>query len=85
MFWGVFFDKISFPGQTVNFGLYHVLHILKAIVAAENLSYLKTLFEHPTRRQIFAITVGRICQLNLTLRFLLQGNVAGRALFLPLC
>ena len=33
------------------------------------MSYQKrTLFEHPTRRQIFANTVGRICKLNLTLR-----------------
>ena len=44
-----FFDKISFPGQKVNFGLYHVLHILKAIVPAYNLSYQKRNFEHPTR------------------------------------
>ena len=48
-------------------GLYHILHILKAIVPADNLSCQKTIFEHPTRRQIFANTVGRICKLNLTL------------------
>ena len=29
---------------------------------------IKTLFEHPSRRHIFANTVGRICKLNLTLR-----------------
>ena len=52
-------DKIIFPGQTVNFGLQHVIHIVKAIVPAVNFSYvLKALFEHPTRRQIFANTVG---------------------------
>ena len=67
---GVFLDKISFPGQTVHFGLYHVLYILKAIVPADNLSYQKRIFEHPTKRQIFANTVGRICKLNLTLRLM---------------
>ena len=45
-----FLDKISFPGQTVHFGLYHVLHILKAIVPADNLSYQKGSFEHRMRR-----------------------------------
>ena len=54
----------------VHFGLYHVLHILKAIVPADNLSYQKRIFEHPTKRQIFANTVGRICKLNLTLRLM---------------
>ena len=49
-----------FASQTVHFGLYHVLHILKAIVPADNLSYQKRSFEHPMRRQIFAYTVGRI-------------------------
>ena len=39
--------------------------IVKAIVPADNFSYQKT---HPTRSQIFANTVGRICKLNLTLR-----------------
>ena len=29
----------SFPGQTVNFGLWHVIHILKAIVPAVDFSY----------------------------------------------
>ena len=37
-------------------------YILKAIVPADNYSYQKRSFEHPTRRQIFANTV------NLTLR-----------------
>ena len=60
MLLGVFLDKISFPGQAVNFGLKHVIHILKAIVPADNLSYQERSFEHPTRRQIFANTVGRI-------------------------
>ena len=63
LFLGVFLDKISFPG--------HVIHILKAIVPAHNLSYQKRSFEHPTRRQIFANTVGRMCILNLTLRHIL--------------
>ena len=58
MFLDVFFDKISFLSQTVNFGLQHVIHILKALVPADNFSYQKTLFQHPTRRQIFANTVG---------------------------
>ena len=38
------------------------------MVPANELSYQKRIFEHPTRRQIFANTVGRICELNLTLR-----------------
>ena len=46
----------------------YVVHILKAIVPADNLSDQNRSFEHPTRRQIFANTVGRICKLNLTLR-----------------
>ena len=33
-----------------------------------HLSYLETYFEHPTRRHIFANTVGRVCKLDLTLR-----------------
>ena len=61
---------MGFPGQTVHFGLYHVLHILKAFVLADNLSYQKKSFEYPMRRQIFANTVGRICKLNLTLRLM---------------
>jgi len=55
-----FLDRTSFPSQTVHFVLYHVLHILKAIVPADNLSYQERSFEHPTRCQIFANTVGRI-------------------------
>ena len=55
-----FLDKISFPSEAVHFGLYHVLHILKAIAPADNLSYQERIFEHPARRQIFAHTVGRI-------------------------
>ena len=38
------------------------------MVPANELSYQKRIFEHPTRRQIFANTVGRIWRLNLTLR-----------------
>ena len=34
-----------------------------------HLSYLETYFEHPTRRHIFANTVGRVCRLDLTLRY----------------
>ena len=63
-----FFYKISFPSQTVHFGPYHVLHIMKAVVPADNLSYQERSFEHPTRRQIFANRVGRICKLNVTVR-----------------
>ena len=33
-----------------------------------NFSYEKKLLERPTRRHIFANTVGRICKLNLALR-----------------
>ena len=33
-----------------------------------HLSYLETYFEHPTRRHIFANTVGRVSKLDLTLR-----------------
>ena len=65
---GVALDKISIPGQTVHFAIAYVIHILKAIVPADNLSYQKRIFEYPTRRQIFANTVGRICKRNLTLR-----------------
>ena len=35
-----------------------VIHILKGIVPAVNFSYQKTLYEHPTRRHIFANTFG---------------------------
>ena len=52
-----FLDKIEFPGQTVNFCLQHVLHILKAIDLMVHLSYQETFVEHPTRRHIFANTV----------------------------
>ena len=47
LFLGVFLDIISFPGQTVNFRLNHVIHILKAIIPAVNLAYLYTLYVHP--------------------------------------
>ena len=52
-FLGFFFlEIIDFPGQTVNFCLYHVLHILKAIDLTANLGHLESLLEHPT--SIFA-------------------------------
>ena len=41
-------------------------------VQADNLSYQKRIFEHPTRRQIFANTVGRICKPKLTLRHIFR-------------
>ena len=43
----------DFPGQTVNFCLKHVTHILKAIGLTVNLVYLGTLYVHPVTRQIF--------------------------------
>ena len=36
--------------------------VVTTIVPADNFSYQKESFEHPTRRQIFAYTVGRICR-----------------------
>ena len=54
LFLGVFLDKISFPGQTVDFRLQHVTLIWKAYASAVNLSYLETILMHPTRRQSFA-------------------------------
>ena len=48
-----FFDKISFPSQTVNFCLSRVIHILKAIVPAVNFSFLKQFF---SRGVIFLLT-----------------------------
>ena len=53
LFLGVFFDEISFPGQTVNFRLQHVIHIWKAMTLGYNLAYQEIISVHPTRRQIF--------------------------------
>ena len=50
-----------FPGQTVDFHLKHVIHILKAIGPEVNFSYQSSLLEHPTRRQNFAITLQPHC------------------------
>ena len=54
LFLGVFLDEISFSGQTVDFRLYHVMHIWKAYASAVNFSYQETILVIPTRRQIFA-------------------------------
>ena len=54
LFLGVFLDKISFPGQTVDFRLYHVIHIWKAMTLSYNLAYQEIISVHPTKRQIFA-------------------------------
>ena len=62
----VFWEKIEFPGQTVEFCLYHVLHIVKAIDLTVNLGHLESFLEHPT--SIFANKVGGVCKLDLTLR-----------------
>ena len=47
------------PGQTVNFCLQHVTHILKAIGLPVNLVYLGTLYLNPVTRQIFRNIVVR--------------------------
>ena len=67
-FWVFFLEKKSFPGKTVDFNLYHVLQILKAIGPEVNLSYQSSLLKHPTRRQNFAKTVDPLCAHYLTLR-----------------
>ena len=50
----------------------HIWHAKNAYLVyldlTVHLSYLETFFEHPTRRHIFANTVGRVCKLDLTLR-----------------
>ena len=46
---------IDFPGQTVNFCLKHVTHILKAINLTVHLVYLGTLYVHPVTRQKFRL------------------------------
>ena len=66
-------------------------HIWRAKICAKNaylvyldltvhLRYSETFFEHPTRRHIFANTVGRVCKLDLTLRhtsspFIREGSI----------
>ena len=54
LFLGVFFDEISFPGQTVDFCLEHVIHIWKAMALIYSLAYQEIISVHPTMRQIFA-------------------------------
>ena len=49
-----FLDEISFPGQTVDFSLQHVVHIWKAMALSYNLVYQEIISVHPTRRQNFA-------------------------------
>ena len=68
LFLGVFLEKKSFPGKTVDFHLQHALQILKAIGPEVNLSYQSSLLKHPTRRQNFANTVDTLCAHYLTLR-----------------
>ena len=64
-----FFGKKSFAGKTVDFNLYHVLQILKAIGPEVNLSYQSSLSKPPmSRRQNFANTLQPHCALYLTLR-----------------
>ena len=66
-FWAFFWRKKSFPGKTVDFNLYHVLQILKAIGPEVNLSYQSSLSKPPTSRQNFANTLQPHCALYLTL------------------
>ena len=57
--------------------------LFQRLILAFNESFLSIL--HPTRRQIFANTVGRICKLNLTLRrnyfFMKGGRLASPPFF----
>ena len=59
-----FIKQILFLGQTANFCLYHVIHILNAYGSVVNLGYLEPISVHPTRRQIFVNTLGLICKLD---------------------
>ena len=67
-FGAFFWEKKSFPSKTVDFNLYHVLQILKAIGPEVNLSYQSSSLKHPTRRQTFANTLQPHCAHYLTLR-----------------
>ena len=49
-----FLEKIKFPGQKVDFGLWHVIHILKAVHLRIKMGYLEAILVHPVRRQNFA-------------------------------
>ena len=63
--WKIYAHKIEFTYQsqkTLNFK--EVLVVQIRLPSSEGTNF----FEHPTRRHIFANTVGRICQLDLTLR-----------------
>ena len=57
-----------FSWQNVDFNLYHVLQILKAIGPEVNLSYQSSLLKHPSRRQNFANTLQPHCAQYLTPR-----------------
>ena len=52
-FEGLSFDRINFPGSTVNFCLKHVIHILKAFHVEVHLRYLGPFYVHPCRHQNF--------------------------------
>ena len=54
---GVFFYKICFLGQTINFRLQHVIYIWKALTLSYSLAFLEIILMHPTRRQSFANTL----------------------------
>ena len=57
-----YLQRIEYPGQTVDFCLKHVTHILIAIDVTVHLVYLGTLYVHSVTRQIFFNTVVSICQ-----------------------
>ena len=59
----------------VDFNLYHILQILKAIGPEVNLSYQSSLSKPPTSRQNFANTLQPHCAQYLTLRRSAFGNV----------
>ena len=76
---GRFLEKKVFLAK-VDFHLWHVLQILKAIGPEVNLSYQSSLLKHPTRRQNFANTVGTLCAHYLTLR-LMNNKITGGSLY----
>ena len=46
--------KITHPGQTVNFRLYHAMHILRANVVRVQMGHLGAISVHLMRRQNFS-------------------------------
>ena len=73
---GFFWTKKVFSAKQSTFA-YSMSYIFRKLLFQWLiLAIKKTLHEHPTKRHIFAITVGRIYKLNLTLRHtLLSRNV----------